>query len=392
VETRSARVVLVTASAAQVSVSFVNFGLPAIGPQLAEEFDLSLAGLGAVLTAAFLGSGLALVGAGIAVDLLGSRAAMAVGTLLATTALVAAGVADTAAALALSLCVFGIGSSVVTIAGVGSLFRAYSVERRAWALGVRQMAVPLGGSLGAVLVPALEALGGVSAVLLAAAAAVALSGASFAAAADSVRGGRQAGGFRTILRAPGMQRLLVVAAFYIVVLQAVLVYAVPASRAAGLSALAAGATFLAIQVAAGVARVVWGRIADRDGGRRRVRTLAEAGLVAAVGALLFAAALHGGAAIALPAAVVFGFGALGWNALVYVSAGERAPPELAGRSVAVAATVIFGLSALATPPLGALAEHAGWDAFWLTAGALALAGSAVAATLTQLRASGPGPL
>jgi MFS family permease len=385
VPTRSARVVLTAASAAQVSVSFVNFGLPAIGPQLRQEFDLGLAGLGAVLTAGFFGSGLSLVGAGIAVDRLGSRTAMTAATLLGAGALVAAALADTALGLAVALVVFGIGSSVVTIAGVGALFRAYPAERRAWALGVRQMAVPLGGTIGAVLVPALEALGGVAAVLFTAAVGVALSGAVFAAAADSVRGSRQARGFRTILRAPGMQRLLVVAAFYILVLQAVLVYAVPAARAAHLSALAAGATFFAIQVAAGVARIVWGRIADRGAGGRRARTLAEAGVVAAVGALLFAAALHGGAALALPAAVVFGFGALGWNALVYVSAGERAPPELSGRSVAVAATVVFGLSALATPPLGALAEHAGWDAFWLTTAALALAGSAVAATLPKLR-------
>ncbi len=243
------------------------------------------------------------------------------------------------------------------------------------------MAVPLGGMIGAVLVPALEASGGVSTVLLVAAAGVAGSGAVFAVASDSVRGVRQARGFRTILQAPGMQRLLVVAALYITVLQAVLVYTVPAARAAGLSAFAAGATFFAIQATAGVARVVWGRIADGGGGARRARTLAEAGVVAAAGALLFTVALHAGAAIVIPAAVVFGFGALGWNGLVYVSAGERTPPELASRSVAVAATVIFGLSALATPLLGALAHAAGWDAFWLATAALALGGAAVAATL-----------
>jgi MFS family permease len=376
--------VLTAAAAAQVAVSFVTFGLPSIGPQLREELGLSLAGLGAVLAAAFFGAGLSLVGAGIAVDRLGSRVAMAAGTLVGAGALAAGALADTAVGLAVALGVFGIGSSVVTIAGVGALFRAYTAERRAWALGVRQMAVPLGGMVGAVLVPVLEAVGGVSTVLFTAAAAVGLSGAAFAVAADSVRGGRRARGFRTILRAPGMQRLLVVAACYIVVLQAVLVYAVPAARAADLSALAAGATFFVIQAAAGVARIVWGRIADREGGARRARTLAEAGLVASAGAVLFAAALHQGAAIALPAAVVFGFGALGWNALVYVSAGERAPPELSGRSVAVAATLIFGLSAVATPPLGALAEHAGWDAFWLTTSALALVGSVVAATLPRL--------
>ncbi len=380
-QTRSPGAVLAAATAAQAAVSFVNFGLPAIGPQLRHEFGLGLPALGAVLSAAFLGSAVSLLAAGIAVDRLGSRSAMAGGTALAVAALVVAAQADSPLPLGVALASFGVGSSVVTIAGAGALFRAYPPERRGWALGVRQMAVPLGGMIGAVLVPALEASGGVSTVLFVAATGVLLSGAAFAVVADSLRGARQARGFRTILKAPGMRRLLVVAALYIVVLQAVLVYTVPAARDAGLSALAAGATFFAIQAAAGVARVVWGRIADGGGGARRARTLAEAGVVAAVGALLFTVALHAGAAVALPAAVIFGFGALGWNGLVYVSAGERTPPELATRSVAVAATVIFGLSALATPVLGALAHHAGWDAFWLTTAALALAGAAVAATL-----------
>ena len=375
---------LIAASAAQVAVSFVTFGLPAIGPQLQDELGVGLPGVGAVLTAGFLGSGLSLLGTGVAVDRLGSRIAMTIGTLLGAGALAVAAVTETAWGLGIALAVFGVGSSVVTVAGVGALFRAYPVERRAWALGVRQMAVPLGGMLGAVLVPALEAVGGVTTVLLTAAVAVGLTGGAFAVVADSLRGGRQARGFRTVLDAPGMRRLLLVAALYIVVLQAALVYTLPAAKAAGLSSLAAGAAFFAMQAAAGVARVVWGRIADRNAGQRRARTLAEAGLVAAAGALLFAWAIQQGAQLAVLAAVVFGFGALGWNALVYVSAGERAPPELSGRSVAVAATVIFGLSALVTPPLGALAHAVGWNALWLTVAALAVVGSAVAARLPRL--------
>jgi MFS family permease len=379
--------VLIVASAAQVMVSFVNFGLPAIGPQLREELDIGLPAVGAVLTAAFLGSGLSLVGFGVAVDRLGSRVAVGLGTALGAGALAVAAFAVDAWSLGLALAVFGVGSSVVTVAGIGALFRAYPVERRAWALGVRQMAVPLGGMLGAVLVPALESVGGVTTVLLAAAAAVAVSGGGFALVADSLRGGRNVRGFgfRTVLAAPGMRQLLVVAALYIVVLQAALVYALPAARAAGLSSLAAGAAFFAMQAAAGVARVVWGRVADRDAGRRRSRTLAEVGVLAAAGALLFAGALHvGGAEAAVPAAVVLGFGALGWNALVYVTAGERTPSELSGRSVALAATVIFALSALTTPPLGALAHEAGWDVFWSIVAGLALVGSAVAARLPRI--------
>ena len=84
-----------------------------------------------------------------------------------------------------------------------------------------------------------------------------------------------------LVRAPGMIRLLVVAALYIVVLQAVLVFTVPSVRDSGFSSFVAGATFFVLNVTAGVARVVFGRIADRGGGARRVRTLVEAGAVAA---------------------------------------------------------------------------------------------------------------
>ena len=72
------------------------------------------------------------------------------------------------------------------------------------------------------------------------------------------------------------------------------------------------------------------------------------------------------------ASVVFGLGALGWNALVYVSAGERVDPSLAGRSVAVAATVVFVLSAVVTPVLGALVDALGWDALWVATAGIAL--------------------
>jgi MFS family permease len=136
-----------------------------------------------------------------------------------------------------------------------------------------------------------------------------------------------------------------------------------------------------------VARLVWGKVADRQGGSRRVRTLVETGVVGAVGGLVFALALHSGPGLVIPAAVLFGFGALGWNALLYVVAGERTAPELAGRSVATAATVVFLVSALCTPALGALADHAGWDAFWITTAVLSALGALTATGLRSPDAS-----
>jgi MFS family permease len=387
-------VVLTGASTAQAALALVNFGLPAIGPQLSADFGLSLFALGAIVAAGLLGSGAGLVPAGIAVDRVGARSAMLAGTALGVVALVAAAFASSGTALFAALLVFGLGSAVVPVAGAGALFAAYPPARRGWALGVRQTAVPLGGTIAAVAYPGLHALGGPQLTFLVSAAGVGISGAAFALVAGDDRPPRETRidrPFRTILEAPGLRRLLAVAACYIVVLQALLTYVVPAMRDAGHSELTAAVAYFSINVAAMVARIAWGKIADRDQGSRRVRTLVEVGLVAAIGGVGFALALHGPSAVVIGIGIVFGLGALGWNALVYVSAGERVDPALAGRSVAVAATVVFVVSAAVTPPMGALADAAGWDVFWLTTAACAACGALMAGTLRATREAATEP-
>jgi MFS family permease len=380
--------VLTGAVAAQAAVSLGAFGLPAIGPEIQSEYDLSLAALGAALTANLLGSGAFLIPAGIVVDRYGSRMPLVAGTLLGSAGLAAAAFAPSFPVLLVSLFVSGVGSAIVPTAGFGALFRAYGPERRAWALGIRQMAVPLGGMIAAVILPLLAPGDSVRLALLVCSGAVLVFGAAFAMVAEGSPPTHERPRIEVhrLVRAPGMLKLLVVAAFYIVVLQAVLVFTVPAVRDAGFSAFVAGATFFVLNVTAGVARVVFGRIADVGGGARRVRTIVEAGVLAAAGAAVFALALHAGTALVVCAMIVFAFGALGWNGLVYVSAGEKAPPALAAQAVAIAATLIFVLSSVCTPPMGALAERVGWNAFWLVCAGLSAAGALVALTLPRGRA------
>ncbi|HZB85909.1 MAG TPA: MFS transporter, partial [Gaiellaceae bacterium] len=174
---------LTAAAAAQATVSVVAFGLPAIGPQLRDSYDLSLTMLGAALGATILGSGVFLLAAGVLVDRYGSRPAMVVGTGVGGIGLAAAGFAPSAAALVGLLFVSGAGSAVVPIAGARALFRAYGVERRGWALGVRQMAVPLGGTIAALLLPGLVALGGIRLALVGSAVLLTAAGLAFASVA-----------------------------------------------------------------------------------------------------------------------------------------------------------------------------------------------------------------
>jgi len=374
---------LIGASAAQAALSFVILGLPAIGPQLRERFGLSLAGLGVLLAAMQFGSGIALIAAGAAADRWGPCAATRFGTALATLGLVLGAAANSTPELIVGLFIAGVGGAIVPVSGAGAIFRTYPVGRRAWALGVRQMAVPVGGMIAAVAVPTLEHLGGTSLVLWTGAVAVAVIGNAYAAVSEKtpIRHDDSVGIVRGIWRVPGLGKLFVVTVTYLFVLQAVLSYTVPAVRAAGFSAFAAGAAYFLVNATAIISRVIWGRVADRDHGTRRRRTLVEVGTMSSVGALLFGLALHASIVAVLFAVSFFGFAALGWNAIVYAVAGEWATPARSGRAFAVAATVVFVGAALVNPVIGALAEWAGWNTLWLTAAVVALIGTAVARTL-----------
>jgi MFS family permease len=389
----SARRVLTSAAVAQTVISFLQFSLFTIGPELRAHYDVGLAGLGLILSATLFGIGIAYLPTGIALDGYGPRVVMLAGTPVAVAGLVAAAFAPSSPTLFAALFLAGVGSSVVPIVGMRALVLAYAVERRAWALGIRQTAVPIGGMLAAVVAPVLVSVGGVRLALLVAAGAVSVAGGALATA---VRGEAPtahraaAAPFWRFRELGTMGRLLFVAACYTVVLQAVLAYSVPSARAAGIDRLGAAAMFFTVNVAAAVSRVVWGGIADRRGGSLRDRTLVVIGWMAAVGAVAFALALHGGAAAVIVAGALFAFGALGWNGVLYASAAEHGARELAGRSLALAAALVAILAAVATPPLGALAELAGWDAFWLVTAVLAAAGATIAAGLPRLRTAREG--
>ena len=382
----SPRWVLATATAAQVAVSLVVFALPVIGPELAAEFGLSLAALGLVLSANVLGQGIMLIAAGHAVERHGGRPTTLVGTGLATAGLVGAAFAPSTATLVALLFVSGLGSATVPIAGMGSVFRVFGASGRAQALGVRQLGVPVAGMVGAFLMPALEAAGGVRAALLFSAGAVAIFGTTFALTGASLSPGvrrteLRPRAFKRVLQAPSMLRLLLVAFIYIIVLQSALTYLVPSVRDQGLSTLWASAVFFAMQATAGASRIVWGRIADMGGGARRIRALVEVGWASAVGAAVFALLLGTGAAGILIGTIAFAVGTMGWNALIYASAGERGPRDVPAQSVAVAATVVFSVAAISSPLMGALADRIGWTPFWLICAGIMLIGSLVAATI-----------
>jgi MFS family permease len=372
------RTTLIIAVIAQAAVSVVQFGLPAIGIEIQNTFGLGPAGFGAVFAAVGLGSAVALIPAGMLVDRFGARPVLLIGAAINFCAYLAASAAPNAALFAAAIFLAGIGSSAVPVAGMSSLLREFPPERRGIALGWRQLAVPMGGAIGAAALPLLAHIGGVQLALIVTAFATASTASVFA--WMSAAGGGTARRMRLdgALTARGMRPLLVVGLLYVYALGAALTYIVAAARDDGLSKPEAGALFVVLNLSAAASRLVWGRMADRGGGTRRVRTLIEIGMLAAMAGLAMAPVLHVGFVLAVPATVALGFGCFGWNGVLYVTAGELVGPDRAARAVGVASTMVFGAGSLAAPVSGLVAEHAGYDVMWLTAAASSAAGAAFA--------------
>lgn len=368
------RRLLTFAVGSQASISVASWGLGSLGQELRDTFHLSATGLGAVLAASFVGNAAILVPAGGFVDRTGPRRPLIAGGLASGLALVAGAFAPNAWLLGLCLFVFGLTGAFVAIAGTVSIFHGIDPTRRGTAMGIRQMSVSGGGLVAAALLPWLASIGGVRLSLVASGILAALFATFFGmqspAGALSASAANKRMNIPALLRTPGLLGVLAIALVHVAALAAVLNFSVPAIRDAGYSRQVGVALFVVISVSAMLARLAWGRLADRDGGRRRKATMREVAIVTIVGALLYWAATPIGPLAQIPAIFILAFGAMGANGLLHLMGGELAGQDRAGQAVGLVSMVLFGGAALANIPLGLLADHVGFTALWPVCAAL----------------------
>jgi MFS family permease len=384
------RTILVLAIASQTAFSMVSFGLPAIGTDIRAALDVGPAGFGAVFAAVGVGSAVALVPAGMLVDRFGARPVLLVGALVNAAGVSLSGLTSNAEVFGAALFVGGLGGAAVPVAGMTSLLREFPPAKRGVALGWRQLAVPLGGTAGSLVLPALVAAGGVRLAMLGAGVASGLTAMWFAAVAGDDRVQAPSRGLGGVLSIPHMRPLLALGLLYVWALGGVLTYYIPAVEHGGLSSAVAVAGFALLNITAALSRVVWGRRADHDGGSRRLHVLRNTGLVATIAAVCMPAALALGPWAAIPATAVLAFGVFGFNGVLYLVAGEIAGPNRAGRAVGLASTVVFGWGSLAAPIAGLAVEHVGYPAVWAISALTTAAGASVAAGMLRSTRAGGG--
>jgi len=361
-------VVLAVGALGAGAFNALRMGLPAISPELRSTYALSLPEVGLAFTALSVGVLLTLVPWGMLTDRIGERPVMTVGLTGTAGALVLAASASSYPVLLAAFTLAGMFGASATGASGRAVMGWFGRAERGFALGIRQMALPLGGAIAAVALPLLAGEGGLELALLALAGACA--GAAVAAAlwlrpppplpawarasADAAHAGEP-----PPTRDPRAWRLGTGSALLVVAQSALIgflvLYLVDVEDVA--PGLAAGA-LAATQFAGAMTRIVAGRRSDRAGARlpllRRIARR-NALLLAGVAVLV---ALH--TPLAIPLALAATVSSMSWNGLAFTAAGEISGRDRAGVAMSLQNTIVALGTTVAPAAFGLVVASTSW--------------------------------
>jgi MFS family permease len=377
--------------AANVSLSAAAAGIPTTAVWLRADYRLDNAALGLALGAIGLGVALSELPWGVATDRWGDRPVLLTGLMATALALVAmmAVVAPSPASvpgfawLVVGMCIVGLLGGSVNGSSGRAVMRWFKEGERGLAMSIRQTAVPLGGGLGALVLPTLASTGGFRLVYGALAAMCAVSAVlawcwlheppDFAESAQGATGG--ANEIANPLREAMVWRVVLGIGSLCIPQCAVLTFATVFLHDFGRVGLAGiTGTMVTLQAGAMAMRVWSGRLTDRRGNRRAY--LRGSTLVAAISFVLLAVSVGLGNRIGalwlLPIVAFAGICVSAWHGVAYTELATLAGKERAGTALGMANTVVylnFFLTPLCIPHLLAASS---WAVVWLVAGVCAL--------------------
>jgi sugar phosphate permease len=360
-------VVLAAGTLAQASFSASSVGLPALGPALKSEYGLTLAETGVVLAGIGIGMLFTLLPWGLVADRVDERWVIATGLTGAGAMLAVAATTHSFEAVTGVLVGVGALGASVNAASGRAIMAWFSSSELGLALGIRQTAIPIGGALGAGLLPVLAAAGGTRAAFFFLGGAC-VTGAVVAAV--FVRGGSEAepelGDVSGPVRDPRMWLLGSGTGLYLMAQIGITGFVVLfLHEHRHLSTHAAALVLVAINVLAIAARIGSGRISDRLGSR--LLPLRTIGVALALFTAGVAVAVDAPLALLVPLFLVAGVLSMSWNGLAYAAAAEAVGAARTGAALGFQQTLL-GIVVAGAPPVVALVAAHSWRlAFFLAA-------------------------
>ena len=366
--------ILALLMAAQTTANVGPLGIPAIAPLIRESLGLSVAQAGSFLSAYYLGASLMSLPAGWLADRWSVLGTIVLGQGVIALGLLAASASPSFALLIVVTAVAGSGYGMLNPTTAKAVMAWFPRRQRATAVGLKQVGLPLGGAVGALLMPPLAlGLGWRPAVALSASLIALLAAVTFLLYRDPPQSQLEApakgsGALREVLRNRDLWLLSVATLIFAGVQTAFLSFLVLYLRdVLGVPLLAAARYLVGAQVLGIAGRVVFGMLSDRFfGGRRRI-VLIVAAVGSGTSALLMAATAPGITAWLLaPLTFGFGFFGVGWNGVQHTLMAELAGARAAGTAVGLG-LAISSLGVTICGPLFGLAVEAsgGYTAPWL---------------------------
>jgi MFS family permease len=380
--------VLALIMAAQTMANVGPLGIPSIAPLIREGLALSVTQAGSFLSAYYIGPVLMSLPAGWLADRYGVRGAMILGQALIAIGLGAVAVAPSFSFIVAILILAGAGYGVLNPTTTKAGMAWFPPRQRATVVGLKQVGLPFGGALGALVMPPLAlAFSWRAAVGFAAAVVGALAILTWALYRDLPE--PEAPGpapvrprFWAVMANRDLWLVGVSTLIFAGVQTVFLAFLVLYLRDVVQIALVVAAKYLVMaQVSGAIGRIGFGLLSDRIfGGRRRI-VLAIAGLGSIACALALSATAPGtGPWLLTTLAVGIGFFGVGWNGVQHTLMAELAGPRAAGTAVGLGLAISSLGVAVCPPVFGLVVEHVGgFGAAWV-----ALAVGMVAALLLLL--------
>jgi sugar phosphate permease len=363
--------VLAAGTAAQAGFSAVLIGLPVLGPAMQDRYDLSLSAVGVAFSSVWIGPIATLLPWGLLSDRIGERIVLASGLAGCGIVVAAAGWAGSFWLLVALLTIAGALGASVNAASGRAVMQWFSAAQRGLALGVRQTAIPVGGAIAALALPAVNASAGLKASFIFLGA-VCIGCAVFAGIAvhEAVRpeAAIEAEDVDWTLRDRRLWILSAGSDLYLIGQVALLSFFVLFLHDQhGLSDAAAAAGLAVMQVGAIVTRISAGRISDALGAR--IRPLRWIGLASCAGVLLTAVLTKAPVAVVLPVMVVAGAVSMAWNGLSVTAAAELAGLARSGAAIGFQQTTLSVTGLIVPIAFASVVDSTSWEAGFALAAA-----------------------
>ena len=340
--------IIVLIMVAQTVTNVGPLGVPAIASLIRADLGLTLAQAGSFLSMYYIGPSLISLPAGTLVDRWGVKRMLVLGQVLTAVGLLFASTAHSYIAFILLLVAAGFGYGVLNPTSTKAVMAWSPPAHRATLVGFKQVGLPLGGMLGAALLPALALALGWRTALVASAAVIAAGAIAsvfvyhdppdlaLPAAAPGARGT-----VISVLTSRDLWLLSLAAGVFAAMQTVWMSYLVLYLQGVvGLTLLAASRFLALAQFGGMLGRVLFGMLSDRLFGGRRRMPLVLAGVGSTACTLIILSTDASASTLGLAALTfVFGVVGIGWNGVQHTWLAELAGPRAAGTAVGLGLAV-----------------------------------------------------